>query len=118
MAEQISTHAFLSGMSPEHLGFLAGCAANTAVSPDDYLFQEGQDARSFYLVREGRVALEIHVPGTGKVILETLGPGDALGWSWLLSPYRWHFDARAVEATRLYSLDGVCLRDKCERDHD
>jgi CRP/FNR family cyclic AMP-dependent transcriptional regulator len=33
-------------------------------------------------------------------------------------PYRWHFDARAVELTRAIALDGECLRGKCEEDHD
>jgi CRP-like cAMP-binding protein len=41
-----------------------------------------------------------------------------LGWSWLFPPYRWHFDARALELTRAIALDGKCLREKCEEDHD
>ena len=44
--------------------------------------------------------------------------GEILGWSWLVPPYRWHFDARAVELTRAIALDGKCLREKCEEDHD
>ena len=30
--------------------------------------------------------------------VQTIGPGDALGWSWLFAPHRWHFTARAVES--------------------
>jgi len=41
-----------------------------------------------------------------------------LGWSWLIEPYKWHFDARAVELTRVIALNGECLRKKCEQDHD
>jgi CRP/FNR family transcriptional regulator, cyclic AMP receptor protein len=41
-----------------------------------------------------------------------------LGWSWLVAPYRWHFDARVVEATRAIALDAKCLRSKCEQDHE
>jgi CRP/FNR family cyclic AMP-dependent transcriptional regulator len=41
-----------------------------------------------------------------------------LGWSWLFPPYRWQFDARAVEPVRAFRLDGNCLRTKCEADHD
>jgi hypothetical protein len=47
-----------------------------------------------------------------------LGEGEILGWSWLIPPYNWHFDARAVELTRAIALDGKCLRNKCEQDHD
>ncbi len=41
-----------------------------------------------------------------------------LGWSWLFPPYRWHFSARVIEETRAIALDGVCLREKAEADHN
>ena len=47
-----------------------------------------------------------------------MGPGDVLGWSWLISPFRWHFNALAVAEVRAVTLDGECLRKKCEQDHD
>jgi hypothetical protein len=39
-----------------------------------------------------------------------------LGWSWLIPPYKWRFDARAIETTRAFALDGKCLRGKCDED--
>jgi len=39
-----------------------------------------------------------------------------LGFSWLMPPYRWVFDAGAVELTRALLFDGACLREKCEAD--
>jgi CRP-like cAMP-binding protein len=41
-----------------------------------------------------------------------------LGWSWLIPPYQWRFDAQALELTRAIALDAKCLRTKCEEDHD
>ena len=41
---------------------------------------------------------------------------DVLGWSWLIPPYRWRFDARAIDLTRAIALDGKCLRGKCDQD--
>ena len=38
--------------------------------------------------------------------------------SWLFEPYRWQFDARAQELTRVVRFDGACLREKCEADHE
>ncbi len=49
-------------------------------------------------------------------MIETIGPGQILGVSWLLPPYTWTFDARAVEPTSAISIDGACLRGKCEDD--
>ena len=45
-----------------------------------------------------------------------MGPGQILGWSWIISPYKWHFEARALEDVRAIALDGECLRNKCEED--
>ena len=39
-----------------------------------------------------------------------------LGWSWLVPPYRYFGDARAVTPVSATVLDGACLRGKCEAD--
>ncbi len=49
-------------------------------------------------------------------MIETLGPGDVVGWSWLFPPYRWQFDAVALERVAAVALDGACLRAKCDDD--
>ena len=44
-----------------------------------------------------RVSIDVHAPGRGPIVIETVGPGDVVGWSWLVPPYRWTFDARAKD---------------------
>jgi CRP-like cAMP-binding protein len=83
-----------------------------------FLFRDGDDANTFYVIRAGRVAIEIFSPKRGPITVQTVREGEVLGWSWLFPPYKWHFDARALELTRAISLDGKCLRNKCEEDHD
>ncbi len=39
-----------------------------------------------------------------------------MGWSWLLAPYQWRFDAIAQEAVRAVVFDVGCLRTKMEED--
>ncbi len=114
----LSEHPFLRGIDENHLEFLAGCASNVRYAADEFLFKEGREANASYLIRAGRIALEIGMPGRGPVQLQTLEAGEVLGWSWLYPPYRWQFDARAVEPVRAFALDGNCLRGKCEADHD
>jgi CRP-like cAMP-binding protein len=63
------------------------------------------------------VALTLHDP-RGDLTIETVEGGDAVGWSWLFEPYRWHFDAVAVEPVRAVAIDGACLRGKCDADHE
>jgi CRP-like cAMP-binding protein len=60
----------------------------------------------------------VFIPGQGRITIETIASGDVLGWSWLFPPYRWHFDAQALELTRAIAFDGACLRAKCDDDHD
>jgi CRP-like cAMP-binding protein len=96
---------------------LADCARRAEFSTDELIFRQGDEADQFYLIRRGRVALEIPTPQGDPIILQTAGKGDFLGWSWMITPYRWHFNARAVELTRAVALNGKRLREKCESDH-
>lgn len=114
----LHTHPFFDGMSEEMLRTLGGCAANEVFEAGAMVFREGGDADKFYLIRQGTVAVEVAAPPGGKVQLQTLHEDDILGWSWLVAPYRWTFDARATTASRLISLDAVCLRKKLEEDHE
>jgi CRP/FNR family transcriptional regulator, cyclic AMP receptor protein len=112
----ISDHPFFTGLGDDALALLAGCAHNLHLNEDQYLFQEGMPADEFYLVRRGRVALELHLPAGGAHLLETVDEGDVVGWSWIVPPYRWFLDARAMGPTDLVALDGACLRGKCNAD--
>jgi CRP-like cAMP-binding protein len=109
-------HPFFAGLAPDALTVLAGCARNVSIAPGEYLFRTGQPADQFFVVRRGRVALEVHSPATGTMVVDTADAGDVVGWSWLVPPYTWLFDARAAEPTGALSFDGRCLRDKCEED--
>jgi CRP/FNR family transcriptional regulator, cyclic AMP receptor protein len=107
-----------AGLVDAHLAVIAGCAVNDHYAADDRIFAEGEPADRFFLIREGAVALELHAPGRGPLVIETLHPGEVVGWSWLFEPYRWQFDGRAAEPTRVVRFDGACLRGKCEADHE
>ncbi len=113
----LSEHPFLHGLAPRLLALLVGCAANVRFDAGQFIFRDDDPADHFYLIRAGKVAIEIPVPGRGTANIQTLGEGEVLGWSWLVPPYCWRFDARAVEPTRAIALDGKCLRGKFEADH-
>ena len=111
-------HPFFANLAEKHGHLVIGCAKNVRFEAGEYLLREGEPASEFYLLREGRVALEIHTPGGPGHVIQTVGPGEIVGVSWLLPPYRWTFDARALEPVRAISLDAECLRGKCSADHD
>jgi CRP-like cAMP-binding protein len=113
----LAAHPFFADLAPEYLRLIVGCASNVRFEAEEFLFHVGEEANQFFVIREGKVALEILPPGGQPVTIETLGEGEIIGWSWLIPPYHWAFDARAVERTRAVTLDGKCLRGKCEEDH-
>ena len=116
IADLLAESEFLAGLDPEAVAFIAGCGQNVHFDADEYVFREGGSADRFYILREGRVALETFVPGRGPLVIDTVGAHQLLGASWLVPPYRWMFDGRAVEPVRAVALDGACIRAKCEDD--
>ncbi len=114
----IYQHPFFQDMSERHIELVTNCAKNVHFQADQMILKEGQEANEFYFIREGLVAVELINPKKKSVRVQTIGEGDVLGWSWLVSPYRWRFSARACQPTRVLAFNGRCLREKCEGDHD
>ena len=115
--EDIAEHPFLVGLNQDHLATLAECAMRSHFGKDERIFRVGDPANRFYLLQKGKVALESRSDG-GVKTLQHVGTSDVLGWSWLLPPYTWHFDARAVEPTEAIFLYGTRVRELCESNHD
>jgi CRP-like cAMP-binding protein len=112
----VREHPFFAGMKEEYTNLLAGCAKNARFEAGQYLFHEGDTADQFYLLRSGRVALQISAPEKALTI-QTVGESEIVGASWLVPPYRWGLDAKALELTRAIAMDAACLRGKSEDDH-
>lgn len=105
-----------AGLAREQLELIGGCGGNVAFAAAERLFREGDTADTFFLVRHGLVELDADVPNHGQLHIETVGPGEIVGWSWLIAPYRWQFTGHAVEPVRAIQFDGACLRRKCAED--
>jgi CRP-like cAMP-binding protein len=115
IADYLPQHPFFAGLDPATIALAAGCATNVHFRPGALLFREGDPADVFYVLRHGRVSVQMRTP-TEAVVLDTAHDGDVVGWSWLVAPYRWTFDARATDDTSAIAFDGACLRDKCGSD--
>lgn len=116
MEELLASHPFFAGLSADAIRLVAGCASNVHFAQGEYIFSQGEAASRFYVLRHGRVALEIHSPERGPLVIDTMDEGEVLGWSWLIPPYQYFGDARAVTSVSATALDGACLRGKCEAD--
>ena len=114
----LAAHPFFKGLDPRYLKLIVECASRETFTPGQFLCQDNEEARKFYVIHHGRVAVEIYRPRRGAVTVQTIGEGEVLGWLWFDQPYHWHLDARALDLTRVISLDVQGLMDRCNQDHD
>ena len=112
----LAEHPFTKNMNIAYLEKIAGCASQLDLMGGKYVFRQGESAQEFYLILSGSVEIELFSAIGGPVVLEKIGGGSVLGWSWLISPYRWHFDARTVEPVSALKIDAVRLRNLEEFD--
>ena len=112
----LAENTALGRLAPEHRELIAGCARNRTFQAGEYLLREGDPADTFFVLRSGDVAVETFAPQRGAMTIETIHDGDLLGWSWLVSPYRTAFDARALGTIHAIAFDGACLRGKLAAD--
>jgi CRP-like cAMP-binding protein len=113
----LKKHPFFMDMEESSRKILCGCAKNERFDAGDMIVHEGEAADKFYLIRSGLISLEFHLPNKYPCILETLHDGDVFGWSWIVPPFKWLYDIRAVELSRMISLEAKCLCKKIQKDH-
>lgn len=116
LRDRLARHPFLKGMAAHHVDLLAQCASEVQFREDETIFSAGEAADRFYLIESGSVGLRGSVMEHGENSTDVLGAGEPLGWSWLFPPYRWHFDARALEPVRAISFSAAALHQ--HRDDD
>jgi CRP-like cAMP-binding protein len=115
IADDLLQQHFFAGLDEDAVRQVAECAFTAHFPPGAYLSREGEVANTFYVIDRGRVAIEIRLP-YDEVVIDTAHGGDDVGWSWLVPPYRYSFDVKALEDTDAFGFDAVCLRAKCEAD--
>ncbi|NJN46080.1 MAG: Crp/Fnr family transcriptional regulator [Candidatus Competibacteraceae bacterium] len=114
--EYLSTQEFFSGLNPQYIGFLARSASEQQVEPGWVLFRPGERAHHFYLIQSGSIIMEIPALTGPTLEVQSLGPDRILGWSWLIPPYKWSFQARAEQPSTLLVFDGDAILARCEKE--
>jgi len=92
------------GLNTQALSRLMAVAQSQTYEAGEHAFLLGQEAEHVYVVREGSIDMCLPVAVRGEVEqvpVETKGPGSAIGWSALVSPYRFRLSARAAERCEL-----------------
>lgn len=113
---KLARQPFVTNASPEFLNCLANVATEGAFRKGEVIFREREFADRFFLILSGKVGLETRRNSGSSVVIQTLGPGEALGWSWLFPPFLWHFTATALEPCRVLAFNAASLLVRAEED--
>lgn len=112
----LANQTFFEGMNAEHLALIADCAELRDFAAGSTLLRQGEPANAFHVLLEGRVSLALRAGGRSRLVIETLLAPAVVGWSWLLPPYRWHFDVQAMTDTHTVEVHTPCILGKIEQD--
>ncbi len=112
----LASHDFFSELDERSKKFLADSAVVRELSEGDVLFRQGESADKFYLLRSGEVSVQVPALMGPALQIQKLREDQILGWSWLIPPYRWNFQALALEDAVVLEFDGSIILARCEQD--
>lgn len=115
LSEILRSHAFTHNLSDSQVDALAATASRVAFEEGEIVLADREHSRAFFLVLTGSVSVELCGPSF-SVSVQALGPGEAFGWSALLSQHDTLFRVRAREFTTAARLDGEELKAACNAD--
>jgi CRP-like cAMP-binding protein len=107
------TPDLLQGLSADQAQAVLTMGKRLLVSSGAELFHLGDAAEALFVVQRGRVRLTLpmHVRGRDEEILvEERVPGQTVGWSALIPPYRFTLTATAPLETEVIALSREALR--------
>ena len=116
IGDYISAHTFFSGLDKDIVQFLCESATEIQIKKGGILFKQGERADKFYLLREGQMSVMVPAIMGPNLEIQILSQDQILGWSWLIPPYRWSFQAQAIEDSVLIEFDGAAILAHCEED--
>ena len=109
---------FVAGLGGGERRLLAAFARVVSADADDVLLREGEPTPYLAIITAGRVALRMRLPGREPVTIATVEPGDIVGWSAVVAPYRATSTAIAVAPIAAIAFDAARLRQALEADED
>jgi len=111
-------HPFYDGLDSKYIKQIEAISELMTYSAGEALFRQGDPEDRIFLVHAGTVAIQAVAPGRNSKTIDTSGPGDYVGWSWIVAPFRAHYDAIAQEDVVVTAIDANALRDLCESNHE
>jgi len=108
---EVAGNGIFGRMTPGPRARLLAISRPMAFGAGGHVLEEGADTGFLGVVQRGRIALRLRIPERGeRITFATIEPGELLGWSALVPPYRATAEAVATEATDVLAFDAIALR--------
>ena len=118
--ELLRRYPFFAQLNDKQLKAIAMIAEEKSYSKDTLLLKENMPANKLMVLVEGDVDLIYSGGGEGAIVNALVGsiaPGEVLGVSSLIEPYRFISSAKAVAPVKLLEIDGAVLRSLMDVDN-
>ncbi|HVX67979.1 MAG TPA: cyclic nucleotide-binding domain-containing protein [Bryobacteraceae bacterium] len=102
----------LAGLSQDEARQLRALGSHRSLAGGARLFQLGERAEHLFLVERGRIKLTLPMrirDRDEEVLVEERGPGQTVGWSALIPPYRFTLTGIALLETDVLALSREAL---------
>lgn len=122
--EFLRFYPFFSFLSHEQLRRMAMITEEIEVPSGEVIFHSGEEADALYLLVDG--AIDLHYVVVDELsgherrdyLVGTVNPGEVIGISAVVEPYRLTSTAVAAADSRLLRIDGAALLDLSEEQPD
>ena len=114
----VASHSVFDGLNDRYLDRIAQSADFKTLEKGSTLMVEGDPADRFSLIIKGTVAVQATLGAWGQASLEKVSDNDIVGWSWLVPPHRYLFNAITLVPSDVMVFDALRLREECELDHE
>ncbi len=106
------------GLSKAQLDAVTGIARRRSVEVGEEIFKEGEEAENLFILRKGAVELTTTVENGFELPIALLRtPGDILGSSALVPPFKYSLSARCAEESTLLTIGQTDLLGLMKEDH-
>jgi len=117
--ELLRRYPFFASLNDQQVKAVALISEEKTFPKETLLVKENMPASKLYLLLEGDIDLIYSGGGEGAVsnaLVGSIAPGEALGVSSLIEPYKYISSARATMPVKVIEVDGTALRALMEAD--
>ena len=105
---------FVRELDEEQLKAMAELCSVEVFETGESLVRQGRTADKIYLIEEGLVGIYLEMGPMTQRQLQSASDFEVVGWSAMLPPYRSSATAKAIETTKVLSVDRNDLLNLCD----